>query len=172
MQCPPGVRRMHGARVPTEPARVPCEKGRANALWRHPGIAKGCRFSRVIAVARMERSDIRGTNPRNSDMNSDPDFASLNPGYKAATSLSLIRLTLREIHDQAREQIEPRLDRRDQHVLRLDRVRAIALQPEALDHRRLGLERRKRRVGAAAFRDCVDHQLLADLAIDLLPVLG
>jgi len=40
------------------------------------------------------------------------------------------------------------------------------LQPEALDHRSLGVQRRERRVGAAAFGDRIDGELPAELGVD------
>ena len=51
------------------------------------------------------------------------------------------RLVARHIHDQTRGQVEPRLDAADEDVFRVVRVGAEALQPEALDHGVLGLER-------------------------------
>src|SRR5258705_12089328 len=49
---------------------------------------------------------------------------------------------------------------------------AVSLQAEALDHRRLGIESRESRIGAAAFCDVIDHERLAKLGVNLLRLLG
>src|SRR2546427_3256860 len=45
-------------------------------------------------------------------------------------------------------------------------MRAVTLQPEALEDRSLGVQRRERRVGAAAFGERVDHEIFSDLRVD------
>src|SRR5207302_5476789 len=82
----------------------------------------------------------------------------------------LLMLALRHVHDHPREQIEARFDRIDVDVFGVVRMRAEAAQPEALDDGRLGLQRGKRRVGAAAFGDIADDEIHAELGIDALPV--
>src|SRR5688572_7404136 len=63
------------------------------------------------------------------------------PGFAQrmqAAGLTSRRFARRDVHDHARGEIEPRLDRAHQDVLRVGRVGAEAAQAETLDHRVLG----------------------------------
>src|SRR5215469_1789177 len=89
-----------------------------------------------------------------------PGPARLAPGVRAVCSdmfssagslFGLFGRTLRDVHDHPGEQIEPRLDRINVDILGVVRMRAEPAQAEPLDHRRLGFQCRKGRVGAAAF---------------------
>jgi hypothetical protein len=103
-------------------------------------------------------------------MSSSPRCGS-NPFGQTRRPHRLAILFLRDIHDHAREQIQARLDGIEQDVFRISGMGAETLEPEPLDHRRLGVERGESRVCAAAFRHLVNDQLLTELAVNLLCVL-
>jgi len=73
-------------------------------------------------------------------------------------------LAPRYIHDHPSGKIKTRLDRIDLDILGIVRMGAKTAQPEPFNDRRLGLERREGRVGAAAFGHVADHQRFANLA--------
>ena len=68
----------------------------------------------------------------------------------------LLMLALRYIHDHPSGKIKTRLDRIDLDILGIVRMGAKTAQPEPFNDRRLGLERREGRVGAAAFGHVAD----------------
>src|SRR5262245_47217760 len=78
----------------------------------------------------------------------------------------------RDVHNHTREQVQTRLDRIEENVFRIGGMAAVTLQAEAFDDRRLGIERGKGGIGAAAFRYFIHHELLTKFAVNLLRVLG
>ena len=82
-------------------------------------------------------------------------------------------LVLRDVHDQARGQIQPRLDQSiSTYSFSRGETRCRSAGPIDSITGALAAQRSERGVVAAAFRLGVDEELLAELAIDLLCVSG
>src|SRR5574340_1575324 len=84
------------------------------------------------------------------------------PPYLSRVANGLLVLALRHVHDHPREQVKTRLDRIDVDVFGIVRMPAETAQPEALENGRLGFQGCERRVGAAAFGNIADDEVLTD----------